>query len=1304
MAFPPRARSWPSLAVCFAIATLGWAISGPGYARAAEPSPIAQAWALHHQGKTLQARRSLEAHLETPAGREAGERLIVLEQLLDICVRSQADACLQKYAPIYAEVASSRPFANDIQKTEAARRAGYYLFAAQAAVASNAQVSGILANANWKLEHVYDVELYLRRQVLASNLYLRAGRRAEANRAVDKILSLIAALDEPAAARSTIMWALSDVMETLIALGDTDRAYGIFRSAGRGVGAALPPQSVEAALFELRGGVVLIAAGRPDEASRFLDLAVATLGGAELEPDVKRHLLVVALTAKAQACNATAQPCAAEALGRHPFKGLYAAPGRAPQNWAEVEYLSMRALTAAFAETPDPVVFDALQRSLAFTPDPAELAALKVHQALGRALASPPGEGRWSALREAGRHIRSLARQDTDAPFGAWYRAGAFDQSVLSLALAQAESYKGDDGADIVFTLLQLVDRRGQTFDADALTLLGRARDPLERRAVHQALRLRVRRDALERETLQSVAGRLAAAPAAAQAKADFGVRRQFRDYAVRIDGASQGLAKAGLPVSGTNLVSLKALQSALAPDEAALLLAPAAGDALVYMCVRRDTTTRRVIRTDLKPLRIDMRLIQAALTAGHPPSEALDSQFPVASATRLYDVFIRPFEPCLRKGDHILWLPGLSLSGFPLAALLDSPPPKLERGYDLAQAGWLVRHHAVTYAGSAAVVVAARAGPRPPPAQFDFLGVGDPEFSGATPTGEDRGKLVMRGVRGGAALSTLPPLPETEDELRRSAAGFRTTRLLLEDAASEGGFRKELSGAYRYLSFATHGLIRDDLQGLAEPALALTPVSGATAFDDGLLTAPEIADLNLSARFVALSACNTANFDLARMAQDLPSLASAFAVAGVRATLGTLWPVDSTTGEQVVAGAFERLRGGRPAAYALAEAQRAFLDKPPSRAHLHPRFWSPFVIMGDGGAPSVAEPTAGEITVKAVESATKPPGAFRTRLGAHELIGETVRQGDLLVPALRLADAPTGSARAQWRDAGWNAPGAAIAAGASLHDGRAAVAVSSLVAPDGVGKVRPRLAVFLTDSALQPQRLFEVETPGVLSVRAVTLTPVAGGLLVTYSARIGGARTAGLYKDDFDEAVCLDQAVTHVELRDLATGALKSQAKLEGHLVSAAAARPDGGVLLGGTDRAVCVQNGGAVVVALDSDLKATTLYRDTSLGASDVRALTRLPDGRIFVAASKDNTVEFRPASTTPAQSTDDDLARALYGGLLVVVGADGRASTPLLLDAGTTLFVDSAEAAGADGVVLGATIGDRPVRLRLTTGPGT
>ena len=46
----------------------------------------------------------------------------------------------------------------------------------------------------------------------------------------------------------------------------------------------------------------------------------------------------------------------------------------------------------------------------------------------------------------------------------------------------------------------------------------------------------------------------------------------------------------------------------------------------------------------------------------------------------------------------------------------------------------------------------------------------------------------------------------------------------------------------YRVVYFATHGLVAGDVQGLAEPSLALTLLKEPSDFDDGLLTASELA------------------------------------------------------------------------------------------------------------------------------------------------------------------------------------------------------------------------------------------------------------------------------------------------------------------------------------------------------------------------------------------------------------------------------------------------------------------------------
>lgn len=103
--------------------------------------------------------------------------------------------------------------------------------------------------------------------------------------------------------------------------------------------------------------------------------------------------------------------------------------------------------------------------------------------------------------------------------------------------------------------------------------------------------------------------------------------------------------------------------------------------------------------------------------------------------------------------------------------------------------------------------------------------------------------------------------LPGTRREVRAIAAAFDQNRaqVLLGADASETMLETMDLSDRDVIVFATHGLIAGELQGLAEPALALTPPATITGSDDGLLTAGEVAGLTLTADWVVLSACNTA-------------------------------------------------------------------------------------------------------------------------------------------------------------------------------------------------------------------------------------------------------------------------------------------------------------------------------------------------------------------------------------------------------------------------------------------------------------
>ena len=97
-------------------------------------------------------------------------------------------------------------------------------------------------------------------------------------------------------------------------------------------------------------------------------------------------------------------------------------------------------------------------------------------------------------------------------------------------------------------------------------------------------------------------------------------------------------------------------------------------------------------------------------------------------------------------------------------------------------------------------------------------------------------------------------------------------------------------------------------MKDLAEPALALTIPAQPSDFDDGLLTASEVAQLKLNADWVVLSACNTMAGDRPG-AEALSGLARAFFYAGARALLVTHWPVASAQSAQFTMTVFDVLK-----------------------------------------------------------------------------------------------------------------------------------------------------------------------------------------------------------------------------------------------------------------------------------------------------------------------------------------------------------------------------------------------------------
>ena len=113
---------------------------------------------------------------------------------------------------------------------------------------------------------------------------------------------------------------------------------------------------------------------------------------------------------------------------------------------------------------------------------------------------------------------------------------------------------------------------------------------------------------------------------------------------------------------------------------------------------------------------------------------------------------------------------------------------------------------------------------------------------------------------------------------------------------ATETRVKQAKLDQYRIVYFATHGLLAGDVADFAklnaEPALVLSLPEHPTEFDDGLLTASEVAQLKLNADWVVLSACNTASAEKPG-AEALSGLARAFFYAGARSLIVSNWEVE---------------------------------------------------------------------------------------------------------------------------------------------------------------------------------------------------------------------------------------------------------------------------------------------------------------------------------------------------------------------------------------------------------------------------
>lgn len=409
-----------------------------------------------------------------------------------------------------------------------------------------------------------------------------------------------------------------------------------------------------------------------------------------------------------------------------------------------------------------------------------------------------------------------------------------------------------------------------------------------------------------------------------------------------------------------------------LAEDEAMLSIYSAEQQTYLWAFSRSGAVEFAALPLPASALKERVARLRAQLDPGDAIGLNLDFSF--ATANELFAQIVKPMQPGFGNARQLLVVSHGPLAQLPLAVLTTRPFVATRTALpfeSMAKAPWLIRDYSITQLPSASTLAALRRARNPPEtARAPFIGIGNPTFSVQqhsaatvqTRAGTRRSGIATRSA-GSATLGDLAPLPDTAEEVQDMAIALGADpakALLLGAGASETAVKKADLSAVRILAFATHGLTPGDLNGLTQPALALSnPAVTGESDADGLLTLEEILGLRLNADWVVLSACNTAAGD-GESGEALSGLGRAFFFAGSRALLATNWPVETVSARLLTTDIFRRQAAqadlGR--AQALRASMLSLMEKSatdpksgkPAFSYAHPLFWAPFSLIGDGG------------------------------------------------------------------------------------------------------------------------------------------------------------------------------------------------------------------------------------------------------------------------------------------------------------------------------------------------------------------
>ena len=280
-----------------------------------------------------------------------------------------------------------------------------------------------------------------------------------------------------------------------------------------------------------------------------------------------------------------------------------------------------------------------------------------------------------------------------------------------------------------------------------------------------------------------------------------------------------------------------------------------------------------------------------------------------------LYKLLLFPVRQHI-TGSQVVIVPDGPLALVPFAALVD------ENGRYVAESGARIRLVPSLAAGH---IISKR--PRNP--IRTALIIGDPHVH----------KILKEGK-----IIPVPRIPSAVKEAQLIGRVLRCKPLTGRKATKEEFLRNVESADLIHI--AAHGDAERGEILLAAPSG--TGEDQAVPIDEVMLKVSDLETKRIRAQLVVLSSCYSARGKV--QGEGVVGMARAFLGAGAHAVLVALWAVDDDVTYPMIGIFYEGLLQGKSASEALSDAMKVVRES--QDRFRHPRFWAPFILLGDDVSP----------------------------------------------------------------------------------------------------------------------------------------------------------------------------------------------------------------------------------------------------------------------------------------------------------------------------------------------------------------